>query len=168
MIIELLYKYLDHDVRQLTTRYAEVRTNDPEVRDISQLGDGKSDQQLIMRLIVTGVGRLRAVLRDKLVNRTENADDKLPVAASWDFTFKEADADSRALAELMHWFIVKAAIVEWCRMFSPNDLPEVKYALEDAADELDELLSGSGMPMKERRTLVDEDGPAEVKFTYIP
>ena len=40
--------------------------------------------------------------------------------------------------------------------------------VEDAADELDELLSGSGMPTKERRTLISEDGPAEVKFTYIP
>ena len=76
MIIELLYKYLDHDVRQLTTRYAEARTNDPELRDLSQLGDGTSDQQLIRRLIVTGVGKLRAVLRDKLVNSTENADDE--------------------------------------------------------------------------------------------
>lgn len=168
MIIELLYKYLDHDVRQLTTRYAEARTNDPELRDLSQLGDGTSDQQLIRRLIVTGVGKLRAVLRDKLVNSTENADDKFPVVTSWEFNFKEADADSRALAELMHWFIVRAAIVEWCRMFSPSDLSEVKSAVGDAADELDELLSSSSMPTKERRTLISEDGPAEVKFTYIP
>ena len=55
MTITILHKYLYHDIKQLTTRYAEARNMDAETRDMAQIGDGQSDKELIMRLIITGV-----------------------------------------------------------------------------------------------------------------
>lgn len=176
MIIQLLYKYLDHDIKQLATRYADARAKEPEIKDLAQLGDGDSDQQLIMRLIVTGVGRLRKVLAQKLKIVTDNSDDTLPEAKEgkrpqkdrWDFDFKKDYADSRALAELMHWFIVRTAVAEWCLMFSPNDAGAAKSEIEETEADLDELLSHSAMPVKERRKIVYDDSPAEITYTFIP
>jgi len=176
MTIQLLYRYLDHDVRQLTTRYAEARAQEPEAKDLAQLGDGDSDQQLIMRLVVTGVGRLRAVLGDKVETVSGDSDDTLPDASGntrphrdkWEFTFKKTTADSRALAEIMHWLVVRAAIAEWCRMFSPTDTAEAKAETEELEADLDELLSRPAIPVKERRRIVLEDAPTEITYTFIP
>ena len=61
MTITILHKYLYHDIKQLTTRYAEARNMDAETRDMAQIGDGQSDKELIMRLIITGVSRMKTV-----------------------------------------------------------------------------------------------------------
>ena len=114
MTITLLHKYLYHDIKQLTTRYAEARNMDAETRDMAQIGDGQSDKELIMRLIITGVSRMRRLIKDKLVTTGTDADDKLPKEKeSWSFKFKdETEADGETLAGLMHWFVVRTAVCE--------------------------------------------------------
>ena len=86
----------------------------------------------------------------------------------WEFTFKKTTADSRALAEIMHWLVVRAAIAEWCRMFSPTDTAEAKAETEELEADLDELLSRPAIPVKERRRIVLEDAPTEITYTFIP
>lgn len=178
MTIKLLYTYLAHDVMQLTTRYAEARAKEPDTRDLAQMGDGQSDQELIMRFIMTGAARLRRVLRGKLVTPTEDATDILPTSDtpkgerpktdSWEFTFNDTaeEADGEALAGLMHWFVVRWAVSEWCRMFSPNDLPIAKQDTKDTENEIDELLSEVAMPTKERAAKTTEDWPADIVYSY--
>ena len=165
MTITLLHKYLYHDIKQLTTRYAEARNMDAETRDMAQIGDGQSE--LIMRLIITGVSRMKRLIKDKLVPEGTDADDKLPKEKeSWSFQFKgETEADGEALAGLMHWFVVRAAVCEWCTMFSPNDMTAAKLDADETKNDLDDILSAS-MPMKEKKERLTEDWPAEIEYTY--
>ena len=163
MTITLIHKYLYHDIKQLTTRYAEARNMDAETRDMAQIGDGQSDKELIMRLIITGVSRMRRLIKDKLVQANTDADDKLPKES---FKFKdETESDGEALAGLMHWFVVRTAVYEWCAMFSPNDMAAAKLDADETKNELDDILSAS-MPMKEKKERLTEDWPAEIEYTY--
>lgn len=179
MTIKLFYTYLAHDVKQLTTRYAEARTKEPDLRDLAQLGDGESDKELIMRLIVTGVSRLKRVLKGKIRLCAEDSNDILPtdtqekgrpVIDSWSFDFdnNNSDADGESLAGLMHWLVVRFAITEWCRMFSPADMGVAKQETQDVENEIDELLSGIAMPLKERTKKNTEDWPAEIVYSNTP
>ena len=114
MTITRLHKYIYREIKQLTTRYAGARNMDAETRDMAQIGDGQSDKELIMRLIITGVSRMRRLIKDKLVTTGTDADDKLPKEKeSWSFKFKdETEADGETLAGLMHWFVVRTAVCE--------------------------------------------------------
>ena len=167
MTITILHKYLYHDIKQLTTRYAEARNMDAETRDMAQIGDGQSDKELIMRLIITGVSKMKRLLKDKLVLASTDADDKLPKEKeSWSFPFKdETEADGESLAGLMHWFVVRTAVYEWCAMFSPNDMAAAKLDADETKNDLDDILSAS-MPMKEKKERLTEDWPAEIEYTY--
>ena len=167
MTITILHKYLYHDIKQLTTRYAEARNMDAETRDMAQIGDGQSDKELIMRLIITGISRMKRLIKDKLATAGTDADDKLPKEKeSWSFQFKdETDADGEALAGLMHWFIVRTAVYEWCAMFSPNDMAAAKMDTDETKNDLDDILSES-MPMKEKKEMLTEDWQAEIEYTY--
>ena len=167
MTITILHKYLYHDIKQRTTRYAEGRNMDAETRDMAQIGDGQSDKELIMRLIITGVSRMKRLIKDKLATAGTDADDKLPKEKeSWSFQFKdETDADGEALAGLMHWFVVRTAVCEWCAMFSPNDMAAAKLDADETKNDLDDILSAS-MPMKEKNEMLTEDWRAEIEYTY--
>ena len=167
MTITLLHKYLYHDIKQLTTRYAEARNMDAETRDMAQIGDGQSDKELIMRLIITGVSRMKRLIKDKLATAGTDADDKLPrEKESWSFQFKdETEADGEALAGLMHWLVVRTAAYDWCAMFSPNDMAAAKLDADETKNDLDDLLSAS-MPMKDKKEMLTDDWPAEIEYTY--
>ena len=126
MTIVLKWKYLHYDIDQLTYRYGKVHTTDEENKELAQTTAGnESDTNLVMRLVVTGTARLRRILADYITAKVEDANDTLPTEKTeWSFTFNDdVEADGHALAELMHWFVVRWCIYEWCKMFAPEQAP---------------------------------------------
>lgn len=169
MKITLLLEYLRYDVWQLTHRAGQVRIDEPETKDLAQMDDNESDENLILRFVLTGTAKLRHLLKDWLERKSEEASDELPEGKqSWSFTFREDKADSHALAELMHWFVVRYAVYEWMGLFSPSEKASAKADLDGVADEIKDALQGSDMPMKERRDISDPAEEYEVEITYIP
>lgn len=169
MKITLLLKYIKYDVWQLTHRAGQVRITDPELKDLAQMDDNESDEHLILRLALTGTARLRHFLKDYIERKGEDATDELPEGKqSWSFTFREDKADSHALAELMHWFVVRYAVYEWMGLFAPSEQAAARAELEDVADEIKEAMQDSDMPTKERRDISDPSEEYEVEITYVP
>lgn len=166
MKIKLIWTYLNHDVQQLAHRYANARLAEhPDMESIADLSGNASDEQLIRRWVITGTAHLRRILREYLEKKTEEADDKLPMAKeSWGFVFKTDVMDSHGLAELMHWFVVRWCAWQWCQMFSPADSSMAKAEVDDMEGELQNLLIDADMPMKERREVYEDTD----EIVYIP
>lgn len=158
MEITLHLEPIHYDVEQLTHRYSEARIENAETKDLAQVDRNSSDRALVLRYVLTGTAKLRHILRDYLERKTEDANDKLPWTSdtatkrTWTFTFKEDKFDSHALAELMHWFVVRFCVWEWCKMYAPTEAKAAKDELEDMQIDLEDALVGGDMPMKERRT----------------
>lgn len=165
MKITLLYKYIKYDIEQLTHRYGEARMKaDPDLKDLAQFGEGESDDALMRRYTFTGTAKLRRILNDYLEKKTEDANDTLVKKESWSFTFTEEIGDSHGLAELMHWFVVKFAVWEWCKAFSPADSAISKAELDDIEDDLEDFMGDSAMPMKERRPRWEDVDDVEIIY----
>ena len=159
MIVELIYKYLRYDIEQLTYRYGKARQNDnAELFDLTALeGDDTSDDNLMQRFCLTGVAKLRMLLKDHLEKYTDDANDVLNDDTKWTFKFTSDEYDATALASLMHWFVVRWALWQWCLAFAPSDARTAKSDLDDAEDEMKNLLLDSAMPTKDRRKTYDEE-----------
>ena len=170
MEIRLLWKYLHYDVDQLTWRYGKTHTADEENKEISQTALGESDTNLVRRLVITGTARLRRILADYITEKTEDANDTLPLdKTDWSFTFNaDVTADGHALAELMHWFVVRFALCQWCKMFAPKQAPMEEREVKDLKKDLEKMLEGgdSAMPMKEALTTPDDGLEDEIVITY--
>lgn len=171
MTIELLWKYIHYDVDQLTWRYGKTHTNDEENKHISQTTTDESDTNLVKRFAVTGVGKLRRYLDDYVESNTDDADDTLPISTtSWSFVFDdEVTADGRGLAKLMHWFIVRFCIWQWCKIFAPDQAAMEERELKDLKKDLDKMLEGgdSAMPTKEALVISpDDEYDDEIVITY--
>lgn len=164
MTIVLLKKWLIYDVDQLVHRYAKMRQDNPELLETADLsGDDSSDNLLKIRLIVTGTAKLRRKLAEYLTKVTDDADDANLSKDSWSFTFTdEADFDSWGMAELMHWFVVRFAVWQWLKIFSPAESKNEKEELDELESELDDMISDLAMPTKERRDVYNEDGDEDV------
>lgn len=173
MTITLLYKYIHYDVDQLTWRYGKTHTADEENKEISQTTlTNESDSNLVLRWAVTGTARLRRILHKYITEKIVDANDTLPTTKeSWGFTFNEdVTADGHALAELMHWFVVRWCIYQWCLAFAPDQALLEKKAMDDIKADLDKMLGGgdSAMPMKEPLVTPDDAYKESVEIVYKP
>lgn len=172
MRIELLWKYIHYDVDQLTWRYAKTHTNDEENKEIGQTSVGESDSNLIKRFAITGTARLRRILHDYISEKNEDADDTLPLdKKKWGFNFNtDITADGHALAELMHWFVVRFCIFQWCKMFAPDQALLEKAEVDDIKKDLEKLLDGdAAMPIKEHLVISpDDEYDDSIIITYEP
>lgn len=172
MTIVLKWKYLHYDIDQLTYRYGKVHTTDEENKELAQTTAGnESDTNLVRRLVVTGTARLRRILADYITAKVEDANDTLPTEkAEWSFTFNDdVEADGHALAELMHWFVVRWCIYEWCKMFAPEQAPLEKAGADELKKDLERMMHGdSSMPTKEPLKNNDEEYVESVVITYEP
>lgn len=170
MTIKLLWKYLHYDVDQLTWRYGKTHNADEENKEISQTALGESDTNLVKRLVITGTARLRRILADYITEKSVDANDTLPLdKTDWSFTFNaEVAADGHALAELMHWFVVRFALWQWCKMFAPDQASMEEREMKDLKKDLDKMLEGSdsAMPMKEALATIDDGLEDEVVIIY--
>lgn len=170
MTIKLLWKYIHYDVDQLTWRYGKTHTTDEENKEISQTSaKNESDSNLILRFAVTGTARLRRILADYISEKVEDANDTLPTSKTeWGFSFNDdVEADGHALAELMHWFVVRFCIWHWCKAFAPEQAKLEKAELDDIKKDLDRMLGGdSAMPRKEALVTPDDAYAESVVITY--
>ena len=153
MTITLYYNQLAHTIMQVAHR-AGQRQDDADLRAQAQLDDSTSDQQLIRRLIRTGIGRLKVLLRDYITNGAETADDKLDTAESWVFNLSMT-GDGQSLADIMHWFVAWGALKTLAPTLCIDGLEEAADENATEAEDLitDELVSLS-MPVKRRRAVL--------------
>ena len=172
MTITLLWKYIHYDVDQLTWRYGKTHMADEENKEVSQTNLNESDTNLVLRWAVTGTARLRRILSDYISGKTENANDTLPTEkTSWGFIFNDdVTADGHALAELMHWFVVRWCVYQWCLAFAPDQALLEKRSMDDIKTDLEKVLGGgdSAMPVKESLTRIDDELSDEIEITYEP
>lgn len=156
MIVRLLYKYLGYDIKNLAYRYSRARYLDkPELNFESTLADEDFDENIIRRYCLTGIAKMRLLLREYLVANTADADDTLGTEPSWQFKFKADEYDGKGLADVMHWFVVKLALLQWVEAYSPDDAAIARRELDSAEADLKKFLIDSPMPMKERRECYD-------------
>lgn len=172
MKIELHWKYIHYDIDQLTWRYSKTHTTDEENKEIGQTSAAdESDTNLLKRLAITGTARLRRILSDYIAAKVEDADDTLPESkTTWGYNFNaDVEADGHALAELMHWFVVRFAIWQWCKMFAPDQAPMEEAETKGLEKDLKKMVKGggSGMPTKEALVREDAGWKEEIVFTYI-
>lgn len=171
MRIELKWKYIHYDVDQLTYRYGRTHVDEPNTR-LSQTGANESDTNMVQRFAITGTARLRRLLNKFISAKVEDANDALPTdKTKWGFEFNsDVTADGHALAELMHWFVVRWCVYQWCLVFAPAQAIAEKAELKDLKRDLDKLLGGGGssMPMKEALVTPDDEAEESVVISYAP
>lgn len=168
--IRLTYGQLRFDLEQLAHRYAEARLQPGDTKDLAQVEQNDSDGKLLMRLMQTGTASLGHVLRDYLVTDglTDGEDDLYDTDDAREFAYllKDMEADPKHLADLMHWYVVKAALLEWAKMFAPADTDSIAANLKETEVRLTETAEKSPMPMKTRRAAMCGD-TGIIDITYI-
>lgn len=158
MTITLYYEQLEHTIVQILHR-AGAKLEDLDLRSNAQMDEGRSDQQLIRRLIRTGVAKVKLLLREHLETSADAeataADDKLrEEEESWVFAL-DMTGDGQSLADLLHWFVVWMALRGVASALGLGDMLEEAAGNEKEAEDLikDELMQLS-MPTKRHRTIV--------------
>lgn len=152
MTITLYYTQLSHTITQILHR-AGARLEDPRLRSTAQMDGSTSDQQLIRRLIKTGVAKVKFLLRDHLTDDVTEADDTLGNDTSWVFDM-DMTGDGQSLADLLHWFVVWLALRGVASALGLDDMLEEAAGNAKEAEDLikDELVQLS-MPTKRHRTI---------------
>lgn len=168
MTITLYWNYLLYDVEQLTHRYSKARIADMETQDVAAFTkEDKSDKDLMHRFVITGTAHLRSILREFLDKKSEESNDVLPqYKTSWGFSFLETAPtfDGHAMAELMHWFIIRFCLWHWLKMFAPTEAEIEGIEMEKIEYELKSMLDSDEMPTKQRLEYYEDSQD----IVYVP
>ena len=141
---------------------------DGEAKDLAQMEENASDEALAVRLLETGVAYAKSVLREYVekAEKVEAYTDELTSVDHWQFVMQsQVDADGQTVADLLHWLVVKVALMEWAKMFAPSEAVQVGADVMDAVASLTATLKTTPMPMKTRRDIVCGDDN-EIEITY--
>lgn len=154
MTISLIYSYLRYDAEQLMERYSAAWYENPTERFNANLRSTEPDEaDLIRRLVTTACSRLRTELHKYLHHDTGDADDTLRTDKSIEYRFKRANTSGQALADLMHWCVVRLAMSAWCKMQGRYN--EANNEAAEAGELLSSMLNkirSSSMPVKDGKT----------------
>ena len=152
MNITLYQEQLKHTIRQVLHR-AGANVNDETLRAYVQMDESVSDEQLIQRLIQTGVAKVKTILRDHLENKEDSGTDVLVDPESWLFSI-DLDGDGQSLANLLHWFVVWWALKGILPAFGLTGLAsDADAEIKNLEAEIEEELIELSMPIKDRRTI---------------
>jgi len=176
-MIRLIHKELVYDIEQQTWRIAHGRTEgNAELRDMAQPGLEQTDRDLLRRWIESGVSDLHILLGNKLLapgssegfwtgwgeydandpehqgdgdGETVVHDDALNRSVTeYDFTLG-CKADEKALAMLMHRFVVRYVLWQWCRTFGFNDITaSYKQEVDEIKADIEDSLFDIALPKK--------------------
>lgn len=154
MTITLYEEQIKHSIRQILHR-AGCDLESLTLKSYVQMDESESDEELLRRLIRTGVAKVKTILREHLNNKGETGDDKLSNGYEQYAFSLDLNGDGQSLADLLHWFVVWRALRALFPIFGLDNLTNKASAEADEAEELiaEELLALS-MPVKERRTIV--------------
>lgn len=154
MKIRLYYKYLKHDIDQLTYRAGGL-IDDAQGRDSAQAGNTETDTSFYRRKCEDGVAHLKTILDDRLEKVTADTGDMLDMEkASWLFsviTDKSFNVDAEALCELMHRFVVWHVLRDWTVLYAPDRAGAMAEELGKIEGIIKENLYTLSLPVKHRR-----------------
>lgn len=161
--IILKYKYLKYDIDQFTSRWSKMRIADEESKNLADTsGVEKSNNDLVRRWISSAVAELKSILKSLESGGNDDSDDTLSNDASWQIMFKELDIDSKAMAELLHWFVVRYCAWQWSKVFTP-DLSVSEYSeYNGLRTKLKRLSESSAMPIKNKNVIPEDT----IEITY--
>lgn len=147
--ITLLYPSLLYDTEQLIEQYSLSWYENPEERFEANLRMQEGTEgDLLRRLVMTGCSRLKQRLNRYLEQDAYDADDSQRNDKQTDYLLK-CDADGQAMADLMHWYVVRYALSEWCKMRGHyKEASAEGEELKESESAILAQLKKSGMPRK--------------------
>lgn len=151
MKIALYYKYLKADINQWTYRLAHAIENDA-VRAEAEADEVQTDKEFYRREIETAVALMSVLIQSKLKKQSESADDILDLdKKSWMFDIDDDEHDAKAVAELMHKFIITQVVCAWAKAYMPTSYSTLLGEASAATEALNEGLYSITLPIKHRR-----------------
>lgn len=159
MTITLYQEQLKHTLRQILHRTGE-NVNDGDLRAVVQMDESASDDEMLQRLIQTGIAKLKHLLRNHLTGDTDGSD-VLKDPESWLFAL-DLNGDGQALADTMHWYVVWLALRNILPTLGLSSLAgDAGGEIKDAEALIKDALMELAMPIKYRR-------PVERPEDYAP
>lgn len=156
MTITLYYKYLKADINQHTYRFSN-KIEDAEVRSDAQSDERTTDMEFYRRKIEEAIAHLKLLLKDHLLEPQPSGDDILNTEKyAWQLNIDDTiKADANAIAELMHWYVVHYAVLEWAEMYAVDAVSTLASELSSAEESLTDALYNISLPTKHRRKRID-------------
>lgn len=153
-MITLYWKYIKYDIDSWTWNNAEYSIESPLQRHHAESDD--KDSNMIFRFVEKAIASLKRILDDRLCKDVSETDNTLPkVDPSWKFDLAEGgyDTDYSVLTNLMHAFVVKTALAEWCATYFPSHVAELKEASANLAMDISNAAFKKKMPLKQMREI---------------
>lgn len=152
MQVNLYRDYLRYDIEAITSRYANARVKDPELRDEASQDDSASSRALTDRLISSGVAMALTMLSDHVSEVGNEAVDNKPRknTSICVETLHDMKVSGKVLASLLHWVVVRYAVYSFLQTYAPNEAYAEKRHYEDLLLIAKSKLRTSPMPMKEK------------------
>lgn len=149
MTITLYWEQLKKDIDQITYRLSSSIENQ-EIKDDASADGLDFSTTFWRRNIMDGIAALKVRLADKLTAYTGNADDTLDTSSSWVFDL-DIEEDSKAIAELMHRFVLYYALKAWALDYMPDARKSIGDDYAEAMDGIEELSYKRRPPVKGQR-----------------
>lgn len=155
-MITLKWKYIKYDIDSWTWNNAEYSIESPLQRHHAE--SDKTDNDIIYRFVEKAIASLRHILDDRLDKSASDSDNSLPEIENgieWNFTLSDGgyDTDFSLLSALMHAYVVKTALAEWCATYFPSHVAELKEASANLAIDISNAAFKKKMPLKQMREI---------------
>lgn len=166
MTIKLFWKYLKANINQLTYRLGEARISDPVQKALAQTDEEPFDVTFCLREIEGALAFCKVLLKERILNITGDATDALDkydaetyddttFNPEWEVKFGNGyEYDGKAIAELLHRFVVLYVVKSWASMHLPEQLASIVSDMGEVTAELKSAMIAE--PIKVRKPHPEE------------
>lgn len=171
-MIRLLWEQLRYDIELQTYNISQMRMTDrvegDDKRNYDEVVSDESLEDMILRYCETGTARLYALLRKRLES-TDAAGDATDALdhkkKEWAYQLTDTDdASERALAMLMHKFVVAWALGEWAKQFAADQQAAFASEADETLAEIEDEAFSFKTPVKKRRAKVEDVEDVTVEY----
>lgn len=153
-MIQINWADIKKDVQKQTWRIAKVTLQDDEAIYNAQEDDTASSIKFVMRFAEEGYSILVTKMREFIsFTNSETSTDALDNAkATWTITLKDSEGvNERALAMLVHKFIVDYILHRWCNLWAQNSSNIFLTSYQALLNDIEEMVFCISFPVKAKR-----------------